>query len=391
MIDYVEIRDTSRELIGIIDTANSIIWSSKYYSVGSFEVYASATAENLAMLKEGYYVTRPNNFEVGIIEHLEITENVEDGRMIIASGRFAKSLFDRRITYKRTYVEGEGLNYIRRFEPYILKGNVEKAVRGLVDTCLGSSATSERIINEIYLTDDDLSNLADIIQVDDGTGKLVAADKQTTYANLLEYTDTLLQEYEMGSYLYLDENTKKFRYKIFRGKDHSIEQDVNLQIIFSREFDNLTSSNYQFDATNLKTCAYIGGEGEGVERKCSYITDYQTGINRRETFINVSEISSTYKELVNGEEVEKTYTNEEYRKMLESEGRQKLSEYKITETFDGELDLTNIDITYGDDFELGDIITIEDKDLGRYIDARILVVTEVQDSDGYKIEIEYGV
>ena len=386
MIDYVEVRDLNFQLIGIIDIAKSIIWKSSYYGVGEFEIYCSVSFKEL--LQPNYYITRPNNYEVGIIEHLEISETIEDGRMIVASGRFAKSIFDRRITYKRTYVEGEGLNYIRRFEPYILKGNVEQAVRALVDTCLGSSATSERKINEIYLSNSDLSNLTDVIQVDDGSGNLVNADKQTTYDNLLEYTDALLQEYQMGSYLYLDKNLAKLRYKIYKGVDRSIDQTEREQIIFSREFDNLTSSNYQFDATNYKTCAYLGGEGEGVERKCSYITDYQTGLNRRETFIDVSSLSSTYKEEENGEEVEKTYTNEEYRKMLESEGRQQLAVYKTTETLEGDIDLTNSPLVYGVDFNLGDIITIWDDE--KYINARILTITEVEDDDGYKIDIEYG-
>lgn len=383
MIDYVEVRNLNFELIGIIDIAKSVIWKSSYYGVGEFEVYCSA--EFSSLLKSDYYITRPNNYEIGIIEHIEISETIEDGRMIIASGRFAKSIFDRRITYKRTYVEGEGLNYIRRFEPYILRGNVEQAVRELVNTCLGSSASAERQIGEIYLTNDDLSNLADTIVVDDGSGKLIAADKQTTYDNLLEYTDALLQEYEMGSYLYLDKSLNKLRFKIYKGKDHSINQTANPKLIFSREFDNLISSDYQFDSTSLKTCAYLGGEGEGIERKCSYITDYQTGLKRRETFIDVSGISSTYKD---DEDVEQTYSNEEYRKMLESEGRQQLAEYKTTETLDGDIDLTNSNLVYGVDFELGDIITIWDDE--KYINARILTITEVEDDDGYKIDIEYG-
>ena len=43
MIDYVEIRNAETELMGIIDTAKSIIWRSVYYGVGDFEVYAQAT------------------------------------------------------------------------------------------------------------------------------------------------------------------------------------------------------------------------------------------------------------------------------------------------------------------------------------------------------------
>lgn len=382
MIDYVEIRDLDFQLIGIIDVAKSIIWKSVYYGVGEFEIYCSAEYQYL--LQPNYYVTRPNNREVGIIESLEVTEEIEEGRMIVASGRFAKSLFDRRIIYKSTYVEGEGLNYIRRFEPYVLSGNVEIAIRTLVDNCLGSKAEEVRRISQIKLDDLDVTGLTDVIQVEE-EGKLVNAQKQVTYDNLLEYSDVLLQEYQMSSYLYLDKSIYKLRFKIYRGTDRSINQSDNVQLIFSREFDNLSSSNYQFNSKNLKTCAYLGGEGEGIERKCSYVTDYQSGLNRRETFIDVNGISSTYKD-ENGEE--KSYTNEVYRKMLEAEGRQQLAEYQIVETLEGDIDLTNSPLVYGVDFELGDVITIWDN--AKYINARILTVTEVEDDDGYKVEIEYG-
>lgn len=49
MIDYVEVRNgTSRKLIGIIDTAKSVIWETVYYGVGTFEIYVEATEKTLS-------------------------------------------------------------------------------------------------------------------------------------------------------------------------------------------------------------------------------------------------------------------------------------------------------------------------------------------------------
>ena len=77
--------------------------------------------------------------------------------------------------------------------------------------------------------------------------------------------------------------------------------------------------------------------------------------------------------------------------MLETQGRQTIAGMQRIETFDGEIDLTNSNLVYGEDYSLGDMITVEDKEINKYINARILTVTEVQDDDGYKIDIEYGI
>ena len=62
MIEYVEIRSAeTRELLGIVDTAKSIIWHRMYYGIGDFEVYAPCSSKNVVLLVEGNYVTRNAN------------------------------------------------------------------------------------------------------------------------------------------------------------------------------------------------------------------------------------------------------------------------------------------------------------------------------------------
>lgn len=388
MIEYVEIREkASREVIGIIDTANSIIWRSIYYGVGDFEIYAAATTANTAMLVEGNYVTRPNNFECGIIEHIEKKDDDSEGKMIVASGRFLKSILDRRVVYSAT-LSGIGYNYIWNCAANVLQGNVEAAVRKLIADNAVNATDANRNIPEIHWTNEDVSGLPDIIVTDDSSGEEEDAEKQVTYKNLLDYSDGVLKEYECGAKMWLDRDLLKFRYKIYKGVDRSRDSATHEPIIFSTEFDNLKSSNYTIDSSAYKTTALIGGEGEGTERKCAFSYAWIKGLERRETFVDASSISSTYKD---AEGEEQSYTIETYRKMLEAQGRQTIAELQKVETFDGEIDLTNSNFKYGEDYALGDIVTIEDKDLGKYINARITVVTEVQDDNGYNIDIEYGV
>lgn len=374
MIDYVEIRNKERSVIGLIDTAKSIIWKSTYYGVGEFEIYTSCTLEAKEILKVGNYVTRINNFEVGIIEKIETENNDDDGLMIIASGRFIKSILDRRIVYQGT-LQGVGNAYWWSCNATILKGNVELAIRQLISDNAVHADDQNRNIPEIDLNSNDISNLPETIIVEDTKDEETSAEKQVTYKNLLEYTDSVLEEYKLGARMWLDLDTLKFRYKIYKGKDHTSASSE--PIIFSKEFDNLTSTNYIYDATNEKTTALIGGEGEGTERKCAFAYAWLTGLERKEAFIDASSLTQEELDI------------ETYRKQLEAQGRQSLT--PAEETFEGSVDLTNSNLVYGIDYELGDLVTIEDKDINKYIYTRIIAVTEVQDDDGYIIELEFGV
>lgn len=390
----LEIREkATRETIGIIDTAQSIIWESQYYGVGNFEIYVAATPATQEMLKEGNYVTRQDNFECGVIEFVNPTNSVEDGSMLIASGRFVKSILDRRVVFSAAF-SGSGNNYIWHCAASVLQGNVEGAIRKLIyDNAINATGVRPEVgayrnIPEIFWTDEDISGIAATIITEDTEGTTSSAEKQVTYKNLLTYTDSVLKEYSLGARMWLDRSRLKFRYKIYQGEDRSRDSTTNEPIIFSTEFDNLISSSYTLDTSTYKNTALIGGDGEGTERKCAFVNAWKAGLDRRETFVDASSMSSTYED---EDGTEQAYTNEEYRKQLEAQGRQTLAELQKIETFNGEIDLTNNQFVYGEDFNLGDIVTVEDNRIGKYINARIITVTEVQNESKYKIEVQYGV
>lgn len=383
-IDYVEIRSSeTRELIAIIDTANSVIWQTVYYGVGEFEIYCRATTETVNCLKRGNYVTRPDDNECGIIENIVITTDENGFKMITASGRFVKSLLDRRVIFTAT-IDGSGNEYVWRVPTITLSGKVEVAARKLVFDNIISPDMSERAVSIIEL--DALSGYPDVIVVKDSEGE-TDADKQTELQNLLTYTDALLQEYNMSATMRLDYDTLNFKYKVFKGKDFSVDNtDGNNPIVFSKDYDNLLTNEYDESDDGQKNTAIIGGEGEGIERYFAFSNAGNVGLARRETFIDASGISRKYKE----NNVEKTYSLEVYRKMLEAQGSQTLSTMKPNITFSGKVDLTNTHLTYRVDFNIGDIVTIQDNELGIYTNARIITVLEVQDEDGYSIELGFG-
>lgn len=373
MINYVEIRaqddannsELIGDVIGIIDAADSIIWHSKYYGVGEFEIYTPATSQALDILKIGNYVTTPESEEVGIIDVVKTSRSESEGLMIAASGRFAKSLLDRRHIY---YIDDEYRNV-----PKVLSegDNVETAVRELVaDNAMDCPFNSNRDIPQLKLAPPSYIPF------------VFAEDKQTACDNLLEFTDSVLQEYEMSARIILDAGEKRLRYKCFVGTDRTEGENP---VVFSSDFDNLFDTEYSQNNEATKNCAILGGAGQDAEKFYTTLEGTATGLDRREMFVDASSINKTYKEGT----VEREYSDAKYANMLRSKGKEEISQRKREVSFTGEIDTQNSQFKYNVDYFIGDLVVIQDNELKKHATVRITEVTEVEDDNGYSITLKY--
>lgn len=439
MIDYVEIRSAALEPLGLIDTAKSIIWNTEYFGAGAFEIYTEATPAAVSMLKVGNFITRIDSDGVGIIEAINVTFDIENGRMITASGRLAKSLLDRRII---SYVRGNAN------AATVFSGNVEARARGLVqDNAIACYKDKQRAIpyNERNIGILQLGALSNLPAETDL--------RQAINENLLTYTDDFLHQYNYGAKLIRDGS--KLSYVVYSGKDRSIGNTAgNEPVIFSEDFDNLSGSNYSFDDTAGKSFALVGGEGEGDKRFYVECNAALSGLARRETFVDSSLAREVYEEkfagdgtdetvVVNGitvvvgtqgtttfrlrqhaataiksakvngyetackfdlaaqsvtfakppmsgEEIIIQYIDDnEYRAQLTEEGKQELATLIAAEGFEGSIDLTNSSFAFGVDFGIGDIVTVQDNGINKYINVRVVGVDEVQDDNGYQVNLNF--
>ncbi|MBR2679936.1 MAG: siphovirus ReqiPepy6 Gp37-like family protein [Exiguobacterium sp.] len=374
MIDTLEIRNENRIVIGIIDTAKSVIWHSVYYGVGDFEIYAQADPHNLALLEVDNYVTRQNNDEVGIIASVEIQFSIQEGYMIIARGRFAKSLLERRLIFNLSGSVNKAT---------ILSGNVESAIRQVVsDNAIDCSFDSRRNLPVLELG----ASAGLTATIIDGEGD--SAQKQVSYQNLLDYTDGVLQEYRYSSKVIYNDSNGKLQYVCFEGVDRSTDNDDgNEPMVFAVDFDNLNSSDYLYDESTLRNTALIGGEGEGLARFYALLTGGQSGLDLREIFVDAASVNKTYRD---SSDFEHTYTDAQYRSMLKQKGAEELAQLIVTENFSGDINTSFGLYKYGVDYGLGDIITVQDNYIGKYINTRITEATEVQDENGYRIDVVFG-
>lgn len=426
MIDYVEIRSESLELLGLIDTAKSIIWETQYFSTGEFEIYTDATEQAVDLLRCGRFVTRVDSESVGIIEAVEISFNTQDGRMLTASGRLAKSILDRRLI---SYVSGNKSAIVA------ISGNVEARARGLVQD--NAIACYKDTARTIPYTARNIS----ILQLGELAGlPATTYTRQAGNENLLTYTDEMLQQYGYGAKLIRTGN--KLAYTVYSGIDRSIGNAAgNEPVIFSEDFDNLTDGSYLYDETASKTYALVGGDGEGVDRYYIERGAELSGLARRELFVDSSVSKEKYTDTFKGDGsttvfllsvasstiisvkystsemsdmsvpytynassglltlpaapaagstiVVEHYDEDGYMQQLDAAGDQELAKLSAAESFDGNIDLEGSSFVYGVDFEIGDIVTVQDNGINKYVNGRVVTVTEVQDDNGYQVNIDF--
>lgn len=347
-IGYPIICDKDFIKLGVLDDFSSFIWTTRYYSAGDFELTIGVSERAMEWLKIGNYVMQSaDNINIGIIESLEADISEEQSYMIIARGRFLPALLGRRIIAQQTQLTG------------LLSAGIYSLINdAIIDPVILARKIENFIIDQSY----------------EGIEKI---DVQFTGDNLLDAISTICEEKELGFNVKYEEG--QFVFWLYKGIDRSYAQNVNPRVIFSDKYDNLLSSQLLEDASYRITDALVAGEGEGLERRTVWVTNSEqpTGIDRFEGYLDSRNIRSA----------DGTVSDRDYIKALQQEGFEALTDY--TAAFSGEVSFINT--VYGRDVFMGDICTVENSKLGKYVNARLVEVIEsVNETGNYVILPTFG-
>ena len=343
----IYVLNSSVEKIGIIDAYQSVIWTTRYFTPGDFEVYIPADKNLLNLLRVDYMLVRDKDCiedeyrNVMLIRNIEIQSDTETGDSFIITGQCLKSIVARRVVASQTN----------------LSGTVENCLRSLITQNIISPSDSDRAISNFILGTD---------------GSLTAASMsmQITGDNLAEALAEISATYGYGWDVFIKGSNLVFY--IYEGKDRSYNQSTNPHVVFSTEYDNLLSSDYKEDRSEYANVAIVAGEGEGTARKKATVGN-ASGLNRFEIWVDARNTSSNEGEI----------TPSEYQELLEQAGAEKLAETGMTTEFSGEV-LPDANFIYGVDYFLGDIVQIEN-DYGISKAARITEIIESEDENGLTV------
>ena len=333
--------DTNFNAVAIIDDYRSLIWAKRYAQFGDCELYVRACEEYSQILQKGYYLLRNDDDMICRIESIELDTSTEEGDFHIATGKDCRSILNQRVIWQQTNFTGTVENYIRKL---------------ITDNIINPVKETRRIDNFILGT---FANLRDRIS------------EQVTYSQLGEKIVELCNAYQYGTRIRMDD-FNRLVFEVYKGEDRSYNQDVNDHVVFSPDFDNVISSKYITDNSNIKNVALVAGEGEGVDRK-RLVCGTAEGLDRYELYVDARDVSSQVEE---GETID-------YAEMLKTRGIEALAEYGTTVSFEGEVE-PNHSYKYGTDYFLGDIVQVVNI-YGISARARITEVIETFDENGYSI------
>ena len=337
--------------VAVVDTYESLIWADRYYECGDFELYTVMSDDILQKIKMGYYLVNDNSDHAMVVEKIRIDYDVETGNHITIAGRSLESILDRRVVWGQQ----------------VLSGNLQQVVKSLLDASfINPSKTSRKVPNFIFKETDDPVILG------------IEINAQYTGDNIYEVIKSLCTDCGVGFKLCLNDDYQ-LEFELYSGVNRSYDQSENSFVIFSPTFDNMINSNYIESEEPFKNVALIGGEGEGSARKYAAVGDF-TGLDRKELFVDARDISSTSED--------QTISNDEYQKMLQQRGKEKLSETTPITSFEGEGETTQL-FVYGRDFSKGDIVQVANE-YGHETKARVLEVIMSEDENGFSVYPTFG-
>lgn len=340
----IYIMDTPGHIVDLVEKFESVIFNRQYNGIDDFELVAPATDENMERLQVGRYLVLESNMHgtkmqgVMVIETRHIAYNITMGWTLTVRGCGLKGILKRRVVWQQTTLNGDLSDVVAEVvrTNAIAPKDANRAIPGLV---LGTQQqTGKRV--DIQLLGETLADWISAICKDNGVGWDITVDG-----------DSMV-------------------FGIYSGVDRTYAQTAVPPVVFSPEFDNLESIEYEKDLGNYSNAALVGGEERGSSKQFATVGG-GVGLDRYESYIDGSSVSG------NG-----IITAAQYDTLLATYGQTALAKTATTERVDGKV-ITNGMYAYGTDYFLGDIVQIEA--LGIKATARITEIIYSEDEQGWSL------
>lgn len=340
----IRIIDRNFNLLGEIDDYESLIWARRWYKAGDFELHININKQNTHTLQKEHIVLFGDR--AGIIRHrqLKVDESGKGGEVLLIKGSSLSSLVGRRIT-----LPAAGQAYD------VVNSNTESVMKHFVDVnCINPIDISRKIPNLIIAP-----NL----------NRGIVLKYQSRLKQLDEELEKISIISGLGWDIAIDIENKIYVFDVMEGKDLTSNQTVNNPVTFSIDFDNIKGQTYVDSDLNYRNQAYVGGQGEGVERTIVEVGEGLHGLDRHEVFIDARDIENDLD--------------------LPARGQQKLLEMARLQSFESEI-LTKGTFEYKKDWDLGDMVTVVNPKWGITMETRIVEAKEIYESSGFKLEATFG-
>ncbi|WP_284037471.1 siphovirus ReqiPepy6 Gp37-like family protein [Neobacillus sp. 114] len=353
----IRIITPSFELLAEIDNYESMFFTRSWHGIGQLELRINRYKKHVEHLVKGniIYINPKKAF---IIKHREIAldENGKASENWAINALALKSLIGQRVTVPPSTTAYDNKS-----------GNTETVMQHYVNNNLINAADPNRKISQL------------ILAANQNRGQSISW--QSRYKNLAEDLSEISLYSGLGWDVSLDIQSKKWVFDVAAGRDLTVNKSTLPPVIFSPQFDSLQSLQYTESELNYKNYAYVGGQGEGVDRRIVTVgTDI--GLSRHEIFIDARDVAEKDDNDVPIPEAQVIQT-------LTDRGQHQLNEFLQEQYLEGQI-LTKSPFKYEKDYDLGDVVTIQNKDWGVTLDSRITEIKEIYEVSGFKLEATFG-
>lgn len=366
-IPSIKILSPDLQLLNEVDLYTSLQLTRSWQGVGSFELHIIGSQKNISA---GNLIMLDNDgHRAGIIRAVTKTVDV-NGITTTVTGQTLDGFTAQRVIIPSTNSKNGGYLAL----PSATSSNktlpAETIIKAFAGACLGSDTSRP----SYYALD---TNRRTDIHIAVTKGRGLQTNWLARYDLLNEILQSVSEYCDCGWEIYIDLKNRQLIFDYVPGVDRSVNQSDNSRVILSRDYESIDSLTYTCDKSGYKNLAYCGGIGENFDRIYLAVTNdasTPTALNRFEVFEDCGSL-----------EIAETETAIS----LSAEGKHKLKEYKLTETLTAE-------IAQGGSFEylkhwnLGDLVTVSDREIGLMQDLRITEASESYEPDGSQITVTLG-
>jgi len=347
------------DLLAEIDDYESLLFTRRWYEVGEFELRINRHKRHTELLQRGNLImlgARRN--KVGIIRHREITLD-ENGKA--SEAWLVKGIALKGVVAQRLVVPPMNDSHDRA------SGPAETVMKHYVNNHTVNTVDAKRKIDMLAITSDQQR------------GSIISWESR--FKNLADELVEISKASGLGWDVILDLQQKNWIFDVYEGRNLTVNQTENPPVIFSPQFESLKQLSFVESDFNYRNFGYIAGQGEGADRRVVEIGE-AGGLSRIETFIDARDVTEQ-----DGEQ--QALTESEIITKLQQRGQQKLSEFTQDFFLEGQI-LTNSPFKYETDYDLGDIVTIQNREWGVTRDARINEIKEIYEPGGFQFEATFG-
>lgn len=361
----INIFDTDLVWKGLIDNPVSLTHKTSWHEIANSTLIVSKNAANIEELQVGRLLVVNNQLDKALIVET-ITRNLDESTFSFDCIPL-KGILNWRIAHPSDYAGTTGATQAQ-YMIAMVNANLVSQTRDN-DRKFWSSAGAAGGINMLKTgAYNDYGNTLDY-SVDWNTGYLGDA-----VVALAKMYDATAGQHPIGWNIEILDDWSQFQMDTFTATDRSINQTALPPVVFSEDFGNIKNATWTNSNKDWRNVAYINWTDTNNAAQDSAIGNTShgatIGFNRKEIIL-----SST-----------KKTSNE-----VQGEGQSALNARPIVESFTADI-IDNIRTmsTYGIDWNLGDIVTIQSTELDVSVDAQITEIDEVYANGEYSISATFN-